>query len=134
MTQQRAQGGGGGRGHGLVAQNLGGGEASGQKTDRGAFHIAFHAGDLARKTQMRRSLQPQGPIEQTGGIEKGIAVKAAQPREFCLLQAGNGAEDADLFGMFQLGLKAHHIPQSAQLIVLAQLHHRMRALIPAGIS
>ena len=35
---------------------------------------------------------------------------------------GNGAEDADLFGVLQLGLEAHHVEQRAELVVLAQLH------------
>ena len=36
---------------------------------------------------------------------------------------GNGAEDAHLLAMLQLGLEADHVPQGAERIVLAQLDH-----------
>src|SRR3546814_18684355 len=55
-----------------------------------------------------------------------MAVQPAQPREFGLLQPRNGTEQFDLRAMFELGLKADHVPQRAQLVVLPQLHHRVR--------
>src|SRR3546814_1164606 len=53
--------------------------------------------------------------------DEAVAVEAAQPRELGLLQAGDGAEQADLFGMLELGLEADHVPQRAERIVLTEL-------------
>ena len=55
-------------------------------------------------------------------------MEAAEPRELGMLEPGNGAEDAHLLGMFQLGLEADHVPQRAERIVLPQLHHGVRPL------
>ena len=49
-------------------------------------------------------------------------MQAAEPGEFSVGEAGDGAEDADLFRMLQLGLKTDHVEQRAELVVLAQLH------------
>ena len=48
-------------------------------------------------------------------------MQAAEPGEFGVLQARDGAEDAHLLGMLQLGLEADHVVERAQRIVLAQL-------------
>ena len=45
----------------------------------------------------------------------------AEPRELRIAQSGNRTEDARLFGVFQLGLESHHVPERAERIVLAQL-------------
>ena len=52
-------------------------------------------------------------------------MNAAKPRELRLLQCRNGAEDAHLLGMFQLGLEADHVEQRAELVVLPELHDRI---------
>ncbi len=49
-------------------------------------------------------------------------MQTAEPRELRILESGNRAEKVDLGRMFQLGLKADHIVERAQPIVLAQLH------------
>ena len=49
-------------------------------------------------------------------------MKSAQPRELGIFQTWNGAEDAHLFGVLQLGLEADNIEQRAEFVVLAQLH------------
>src|SRR3546814_9679935 len=123
MAEQRAEcgfGRGRGRGQG-TAGKFGGGEARGDKADRGAFDIAFTAGDLAREADMRRRFQAELPVEQFRRADEAVAVEAAQPRELGLLQAGDGAEHADLFGMLELGLEADHVPQRADRIVLTEL-------------
>ena len=56
-------------------------------------------------------------------------MNAAKPRELGALESGNGAEDADLFGVLQLGLEADHVEQRAELVVLPQLHDRIRLLV-----
>ncbi len=60
-------------------------------------------------------------------------MQSAKARELRILQPGYGAEDAHLFGMFQFGLEADHVPQRAEAVVLAQLHHGMGALAAARI-
>ena len=111
------------RGGDHFAAALGGGKARGEQADGGGFHVTLAAGDLAGETPARIGLQPQRLIEQLGRIEKSIAVQAAEPGEFRVLQSGNGAENTHLLAVFQLGLEADHVEQRAELIVLAQLHH-----------
>ena len=52
-------------------------------------------------------------------------MQAAEAGEFGVLQARDGAEDAHLLAVLQLGLEADHVEQRAELVVLAQLHHRV---------
>ena len=61
-------------------------------------------------------------------------MNAAEPGEFCVLQTGYGAQDFLLRAVAQLGLKPDHVEQGAECIVLAQLHHRMRARPVMGIG
>ena len=49
-------------------------------------------------------------------------MQAAEPGEFGVLEPGNGAEDALLRAVLQLGLEADHVVERAELVVLAQLH------------
>ena len=111
-----------------LAAPLGGGEASGHQADRGAFDIAFAAGDLAGKAQARHRTEPQRAVEQLRRVEEGVAVKAAEPREFRVLEAGDHAEHPHLLGMLELGLEADDVEQGAEAIVLAQLHDGVRLL------
>ena len=60
-------------------------------------------------------------------------MQPAKPRELGLFQARYGAEQFHLRAMFQLGLKADHVPDGAELVVLTQLHHRMRPAAGAWI-
>ena len=103
------------------ARQLGRGEAAGEQADRGALDIALAAGDLPGEADVAARLQPQRRIEQFGRADEGVAVQPAQPRELGILQARDGAEQADLLGMLQLGLEADDVPQRAAGIVLAQL-------------
>ena len=52
-------------------------------------------------------------------------MQSAQAGEFRGLQRGNGAEQPNLLAVFELGLKADHVEQRAEPVVLAQLHHRI---------
>ena len=97
--------------------------------------VALAAGDLSGKAQPRLGLEPQRLVEQLWRIEEGVAVQPAEPRKLGVLEPGNGAEDADLFAVAELGLEAHHVEQCAELVVLAQLHHRVRlALRPPRVG
>ena len=73
--------------------------------------VALAAGDLSGKAQPRLGLEPQRLVEQLWRIEEGVAVQPAEPRELGALEAGNGAKDADLFGVAELGLEADHVEQ-----------------------
>ena len=77
------------------------------------------------KRRPGRDLELQRRIEQGGRIDVGVAVQPAEPRELGILEAGDGAEDAHLLGMLQLGLEADHVVERAQRIVLAKLDHRI---------
>ena len=52
-------------------------------------------------------------------------MQTAKPGELGLPEAGDGAEDAHLLAVLQLGLKSDHVPQRAKRIVLPQLHDGM---------
>ena len=47
----------------VAAKKLGGGETAREQTDRGRFHIAFDARDLAREAQAPIGCQPQSLVE-----------------------------------------------------------------------
>src|SRR4029077_7330859 len=87
------------------------------------FHIALDPRDLSGEAKPRIGFQPQALIEQHRAVQKSVAVQTAEPRELCLLEPRDGAEDADLLGVFQLGLEPDHVPQAAERIVLPELHY-----------
>ena len=58
-------------------------------------------------------------------------MQAAEPSELGIAEAGNGAKNPRLLAVFQLGLKADHVEQGAELVVLAQLHDGIGLLRPA---
>src|SRR5262245_167185 len=95
---------------------------SGEEANGGAFHVAFAARDLAREPQPRGDPQAQAGVEKLGRIQEGVAVQSAEAGKLRLLEARNGAQDAHLFTVLELGLEANHVPQRAKTIVLAQLH------------
>ena len=84
----------------FMSKRLRSGEATGKQTHRGAFDIAFDAGDLACETQARVSLQAQRAIEQLGRIEIRVAMQAAETRELGVLKSGDRSEHAHLLGVF----------------------------------
>src|SRR3546814_15543956 len=77
---------------------VGGREPGGDEAVCGVFDIDFTAGDRAREASMRRRFQAELPVEQFRRADEAVAVEAAQPRELGLLQAGDGAEQADQIG------------------------------------
>src|SRR3974390_5574 len=119
MWKQGAVGSGGRRRQKCLTMTLSRGKARCDQPNGSRFHIAFTAGDLAGEAPAWISLHPQRVVEQFGRIEESVAVKAAEPGEFRILQAGNAAEDAYLLGVFQFGLEADHIEQRAELVILA---------------
>src|SRR5262245_42657861 len=99
------------------------GQAPGDKPDRGRLDITLNARDLPGKAEPWVRFQPQARIEQIRAVEEGVAVKPAEPRKFGVAETGDGAEHAHLLAMFELGLEADHVPQGAERVVLAELHH-----------
>src|SRR6266699_2027534 len=94
MPEQRAQR----RGHGRRFERLrpcvrSGIEACDQ-ADAGGFHVALAAGHLAGEAQPRLRAQAQLSIEEFWRVQEGVAVQAAEPGEFGVLEAWNGTEHA----------------------------------------
>ena len=116
-------GGGRRRQQNALAELFGCGKAAGKQTDRCQLDIAFAAGDLSGKAQLRHRLEPQRRVEQFWRIEERIAVQAAEPRELGFAEAGYGPKNPHLLGMLELGLETDHVEQAAKLVVLAKLHH-----------
>src|SRR5262249_28983332 len=77
----------------VMAKPFGGCKPAGEKPNGGRFHVALAAGDLTGKAQARLGVEPQGAIEELGRVEEGVAVKAAEAREFGPLEPRNSAED-----------------------------------------
>src|SRR3546814_18445987 len=90
---------------------FGRGETPREQPDRGAFDIAFAAGNLAGEADIRACLEPQRGIEQFGRANEGVAVEPAQPREFGILEPWNGEEHPHLLGVLALGLEADDGPE-----------------------
>ena len=63
--------------------------------------------------------EPEPLVEQPGRVQKRVAMQPAEPRELGALEARDGAEDARLLAVLQLGLEADHVEQRAELVVLA---------------
>ena len=124
----------GGRRWGLREQPapFGGRKPSGQQTDCCTLDVALDTRDLAGETQARVRAKPQQPVEQPGTVEERVAMQAAEAGKLCALQPGDGAEDAGLLAMSQLGLEADDVPQGAERIVLAKLDDRIRARRAGG--
>ena len=59
-------------------------------------------------------------------------MQAPEPCELSVFEARDGAEDAHLLAVLQLGLEPHHVEQRGKLVVLAQLHHRI-GLVGVGM-
>ncbi len=75
--------------------------------------VTLRPGNLARHVHGRGKrgglgrVQAQMHVQQTRSIQEGVAVHDAVARELRLLQAGNHAKYAPLFGEGEVGLEAH---------------------------
>src|SRR6185312_9765156 len=121
-AKQRAQRGGDRRRLERRAPRVRRGVEAGEQADAGGFHIALAAGHLAGEAQPRLRAQPQLAVEELWRVQEGVAMQAAEPGEFGVLEARNGTEYALLRAVVQLGLKTDHVVERAELVVLAQLH------------
>ena len=106
------------------AQQLTGDQPSRQQAHGSTLDIALDARDLASEADMRCGLEAQPGVQQPRAVDEGVAVLTAQAGEGRLLEARDGPEDADLLGMLQLRLEAHHVEERAQRVVLPELHDR----------
>ena len=52
-------------------------------------------------------------------------MQATQPREDSFLQSGDRTKYLGLRAVLQFGLKADHVPERTERIILAQLDHRI---------
>ncbi len=82
MVEQCAEGGRPGRQGNRFAETVRGGETPGQQPDGGRLDIALAAGDLACEAKARPAFQLQVFAEQDRRIQIGVAVQAAETREF----------------------------------------------------
>src|SRR5688572_28457459 len=103
---------------------FGNGKSSGQEANGGAFDVAFDASDLAGETQSRLGAKPQQPVKEPGTVQERVAMQAAEAGKLRAFQPGDGAKDAGLLAMSELGLEADHVPQGAKCVVLAKLDDR----------
>src|SRR5712691_11269496 len=99
VGEERAVGGRGRRWRQQLAAALGRREAPGEEPDRGRFHVALAAGDLAGEAQPRRGFEPQGRVEEFWRVEERVAVEPPKAGKFGLGKARNGSEDAHLLAV-----------------------------------
>src|SRR3954462_3238468 len=125
MPEQRAQRRGHGRRFERLRPRIRRGVEARDQADAGGFHITLAAGHLASEAQPWLRAQPQLPIEQLWRVQEGVAVQAAEPGEFGVLETRNGAEHALLRAIVQLGLEADDVVERAELVVLPQLNDRV---------
>src|SRR5689334_6792381 len=92
---------------------------SGDQADAGGLDVAFAPGNLTCEPQSRLNAKPQLSVEQLWRIEEGVAMQTTQSRELGVFKARDRAEDALLSAVLQFGLKADHVVERGQLIVLA---------------
>ena len=95
----------------------------GQKAHGGAFDIAFDAGDLACKTDVRAAAQAHPVVQERGGIDEGVAMDPAETGKAGVLQPRNHIENRSLRAILHLCLKADDVVECAQFVVAAQLHY-----------
>src|SRR3546814_16296485 len=83
---------------------FGRGETPREQPDRGAFDIAFAAGNLAGEADIRACLETQRGIEPFGRAIEGVAVQPAQPRDCGIFEPWTGEAQTHLTGIIELGL------------------------------
>src|SRR5579872_1199125 len=118
MTEQRAEGRRRRRRHQATTARIGGGIKSSDQPNAGGLDITLAARHLAREPKTRRRSQAQLHIQQLRRIEESVAMQAAEPGEFGGLKSRDRAEDSLLRAVLQFGLKADHIVERAELVVL----------------
>src|SRR5437870_8615763 len=101
-----------------LADELGSREASGEETNGRGLYVAFAPRNLTCETQAGLSLQTQSFVQQLRRVDEGVSVQTAEAGELRLREARDGAEDADLLAVFQLGLEPDHVEQGGELVVL----------------
>ena len=109
IVGQSAQSGLSGKIHRSQSQQAVGQLHTGDQTGGGGLHIALHTGDLAGKGKpwLRDYLIVM--VEQTGGVQIGVAVHDAVAEEFRVLQTGDHGEHPLLLRPGQVGLEAHDV-------------------------
>src|SRR5690606_31790547 len=84
--------------------------ASDHQADRRTFDIAFTAGNLSGKADMRRFYQAHFLVEQLGRIDERVAMQSAKSSELSIFQTGDRAQQIRLGTIFQLRLEPDHVP------------------------
>src|SRR5690349_1530854 len=126
VAEQGSERRGGRRWRQFLPARIGGCIETGDQADRSRLHITFAARHLAGKAQARLGAQSELTIQQLWRVKEGVAMQPAEPRELGVLQSRNGAEYALLRAMLQLGLEADDVVERAELVVLTELHDRIR--------
>ena len=94
-----------------------------------ALDISLDAADLTSKVHAGPRDQRQVLVEHFRRIDEGIAVDAAHPLEFRVLQAWNHSKHALLLGPGHARMKPDHVERGTPLILLSQLHHLLLWLL-----
>src|SRR5207248_8021870 len=129
MIDERAMSGRHGRQIEVLSAPFCGEHPTGKQSGCGTLDIAFDTGDLPGESKARIGFEPQLGIEKFRAVEKGIAVKTAEPRELGLLKARYCPEDTNLLGVFELRLESDDVVERAKPVVLTQLHNGIRLVI-----
>ncbi len=109
-------------GPGPLATGHGRGVPAGGQAGGDGFHVALHAGNLAREEDARLLPQLQRGGEQRRRVDICVAVDLPEAQELRPLQAGDQPKDASLLGILQRVLEAHQVVAGGAQVLLAQLH------------
>ena len=131
---ERAQHGGRRQGHRRSAAQHTGGVDPRQQAGGDIAGVALHAGDLPGKEQVLPAAGLQGRAQVGGRENEGVAVHLSIAGELRLLQPGDHPQNAPLLRESQVGLETHQVVERARQVILAQLHHRVRAASRAGVA
>ena len=105
-----------------------------QQTRGDVAHVTFDARDLTREEKVIAGDVLQGGTQKFGRGDKGVAVHLTEALELGILQPGDHAQDAFLFGEFEIGLKADEVVKTAREIILTKLNNGIRTPACARVA
>ena len=124
-------GGRGGRGRG--AEELRGAEDALEEAAGSGLDVAFDSRELAGEAEVGVCAEAEVGVQEAGGVEVGVSVGGAVAEEDCLLEAGDGAEDAALLRVEEAGLEADEVVGCGLAVFGAELDYGEGAAAGAGV-
>src|SRR5215469_13137707 len=97
------------------------------------LRVALYARDLSGKEDLRETSQLKRGCEQRRSIDVSVAMDLSIAQEVRIFEPGDQPQHPRLLSVFQMILEADQIVGIRALVLLAQLHYRVRNLSGAWI-